>query len=291
VSYPAINPTELQRIHLPLPSLPEQELIADHLEGETYKLDALVNEQRRLIDLLKEKRQTAISDAVTKGLNPDTAMKPSGIAWIGDIPSHWDVERTRWLLKERDERSETGDEEMLTVSHLTGVTPRSEKNVTMFEAETNEGYKLCHAGDLVINTLWAWMGAMGVAPIFGMVSPAYNVYVPGKRILPSYVDSLVRMPLFAQEVIRYSKGVWTSRLRLYPEGLYQAFWPVPPLGEQKEIAKYIASESSRIDSLMLEANKSIELLQEHRSTLISNAVTGQIDVRKYRPQEASAVCQ
>jgi len=180
---------------------------------------------------------------------------------------------------------------MLTVSHLTGVTPRSEKNVTMFEAETNEGYKLCFAGDLVINTLWAWMGAMGIAPIYGMVSPAYNVYIPGKRLWPRYVDSLVRMPLFAQEVTRYSKGVWSSRLRLYPEGLYQAYFPVPPLDEQKAIAEHIANENARIGSLMVAANNSIQLLQERRSTLISNAVTGQIDVRSYQPEETSTVCQ
>jgi len=273
------------------PSPAEQIRIATFLDGETGKIDALIAEQQRLIESLKEKRQAIISRAVTKGLKPDALMKSSGIDWIGDIPAHWDVERTRWLFTERDQRSETGEEEMLTVSHLTGVTPRSEKNVTMFEAETNEGYKLCQAGDLVINTLWAWMGAMGIAPICGMVSPAYNVYIPGKQLWPSYVDSLVRMPLFAQEITRYSKGVWTSRLRLYPEGLYRAYFPVPPLDEQKAIAQHIADESARIESLTIAANKSIELLQERRATLVSNAVTGQIDVRNCRPEEAAAVCQ
>jgi type I restriction enzyme S subunit len=274
-----------------IPPLSEQERILRFIDVEASRMDALISEQQCLIDLLKENRQSIISRAVTKGLNPNAPMKPSGIDWIGDIPVHWDVERTRWLFAERDQRSKTGEEEMLTVSHLTGVTPRSEKNVTMFEAETNEGYKLCRAGDLVINTLWAWMGAMGIAPIFGMVSPAYNVYVPGKRLWPSYVDSLVRMPLFAQEITRYSKGVWTSRLRLYPEGLYQAYFPVPPLDEQKTIAEHIANESARIDSLILAANTSIEILQERRAILISNAATGRIDVRNYRPEGAAAVCQ
>ena len=92
------------------------------------------------------------------------------------------------------------------MSHLTGVTPRSEKDVNMFEAETTEGYKVCPAGDLVINTLWAWMGAMGVSPVDGIVSPAYNVYEPGSRLEPSYVDALVRLPVFAQEVNAIFKG-------------------------------------------------------------------------------------
>jgi len=287
-----LNFVQIGGLHLGVPpDNKEAQAISIFIDQEVAKVDVLIAEQQLLIELLKEKRQAIISHAVTKGIRPDVPMKPSGIDWIGDVPAHWEVERSRWLFAERDQRSKTGEEEMLTVSHLTGVTRRSEKNVTMFEAATNEGYKLCHEGDLVINTLWAWMGAMGIAPVFGIVSPAYNVYIPGKRLWPNYVDLLVRMPLFAQEVTRYSKGVWTSRLRLYPEGLYQAYLPVPPLDEQKAIAQYIADENTRIESLMIAANKSIELLQERRSTFISNAVTGQIDVRNYRPEEAPAVCQ
>src|ERR1017187_2886595 len=104
---------------------------------------------------------------------------------------------------------------VLTVSHITGVTLRSEKDVNMFEAETTEGYKICKKGDLAINTLWAWMGAMGIAPCDGIVSPAYNVYTPGAEMDDGYVEALVRMPIFAQEITRYSTGVWSSRLRLY----------------------------------------------------------------------------
>jgi type I restriction enzyme S subunit len=180
------------------------------------------------------------------------------------------------LFQERDERSATGDEEMLTVSHITGVTPRSEKNVNMFEAESNEGCKLCQPGDLVINTLWAWMGAMGTARVPGMVSPAYNVYTPNKRMLPDYVDALVRIPAFAQEAIRFSKGVWSSRLRLYPEGLYEIWLPVPPLAEQRAIAAHIAKETAKLEALRASAERTIRLLKERRSALISAAVTGKL---------------
>jgi type I restriction enzyme S subunit len=205
-------------------------------------------------------------------------LRPSGIDWLGDVPAHWEVERTRWLFTERDQRSTTGEEEMLTVSHLTGVTPRSEKNVNMFEAETNEGYKLCLAGDLAINTLWAWMGAMGVARVDGIVSPAYNVYTPGPRLDPDYVDGLARIPVFAQEVTRYSKGVWSSRLRLYPEGFFEAYFPVPPLDEQRGIVRHIATETAKIDRLRAATEHSITLLKERRGALIAAAVTGQIDI-------------
>ena len=88
----------------------------------------------------------------------------------------------------------------------------------MFEAATTEGYKLCTAGDLVVNTLWAWMGAMGVAPVDGIVSPAYNAYIPGDRLDSGYVDFLVRLPVFAQEVTRHSKGVWVVSTASLPRG-------------------------------------------------------------------------
>jgi len=263
---------------LPVPPTPIQRTIARFLDSETEDIDALIAAKQRLLDLLAEKRRAVVAEAIMRGLNAAAPLRPSGIDWLGDIPAHWEIERSHWLFKERDERSATGEEEMLTVSHLTGVTPRSEKDVNMFEAETTAGYKLCFAGDLAINTLWAWMGAMGTARVNGIVSPAYNVYTPGARLIPDYVDALVRIPLFAQEVIRYSKGVWSSRLRLYPEGFFETYWPVPPLEEQHEIVRHIATETTKIDRLRAATEHSITLLKERRSALIAAAVTGQIDI-------------
>jgi type I restriction enzyme S subunit len=193
------------------------------------------------------------------------------------MPKHWEIERARWLFVERDERSETGEEELLSVSHLTGVTPRSEKDVNMFEAETTEGYKLCCAGDLVINTLWAWMGAMGVAPLDGIVSPAYNVYRLGNRLDATFVDALVRIPVFAEEATRHSKGVWSSRLRLYPDGFFEIRFPVPPLGEQREIAAYITKETLKLDTLRSATEATIALLKERRIALVAAAITGDVE--------------
>ena len=263
---------------LPVPPKPIQLAIAQFLDRETNDIDALIAAKQRLLDLLAEKRRAIVAEAIMRGLNPAAPLRPSNIDWLGEIPAHWDVERSRWLFKERDERSANGEEEMLTVSHLTGVTPRSEKNVSMFEAETTAGYKLCFAGDLAINTLWAWMGAMGTARVNGIVSPAYNVYTPRARLLPDYVDALVRIPVFAQEVARYSKGVWSSRLRLYPEGFFETHWPVPPLEEQREIVRHVTTETEKIDSLRTATEHSIALLKERRGALITAAVTGQIDI-------------
>ncbi len=265
---------------VPIPDLSQQRIITDYLDRETTRLDALVAEKERLLDLLAEKHRALITHAVTRGLDPNVPLRDSGISWLGEIPAHWETERARWLFRERDERSDTGEEDLLTVSHLTGVTLRSEKDVNMFEAATKEGYKICLSGDLVINTMWAWMGAMGVSSLDGIVSPAYNVYEPKAHLDPSYVDALVRLPAFAQEVTRHSKGVWSSRLRLYPEGFFAVSLPVPPLSEQREIVAHIANETCKLDELRNATEKTAVLLKERRAALISAAVTGQIDMEQ-----------
>lgn len=265
-------------MRLPVPSLPRQRQIADYLDRETRRIDRLIAAKERLLAILVEKRRALITNAITRGLDYRTAVLDSGVPWLGEIPEGWQVERARWLFRERDERSTTGEEELLTVSHITGVTPRSSKDVNMFEAETTEGYKRCYSGDLVINTLWAWMGAMGVSPVNGIVSPAYNVYKPNSRLDPNFVDLLVRIPIFSEEVIRYSKGVWSSRLRLYPEGFFEVYFPVPPVDEQRAIVEYIARETAKLDGMRGATERTIGLLKERRASVTTAAVTGQIPV-------------
>jgi len=269
--------SDIGSMRLPVPPIAAQHAIAGYLDHETGRIDALIAAKEHVLGLLIEKRVALIATVVTRGLDPEAKLRESGVPWLGEIPAHWETERARWLFRERDVRSENGDEELLTVSHLTGVTPRSEKNVNMFEAETNEGYKLCESGDLVINTLWAWMGAMGIAPVKGIVSPAYNVYAPGPRLAPPYIDVLVRLPVFAQEVTRYSKGVWSSRLRLYPEGFFEVYLPVPPMNEQHAIIEHVARETASLDAVRVAIESTIALLKERRAALIAAAVTGQVD--------------
>jgi type I restriction enzyme S subunit len=287
-TFQELSTDSLASLRVPLPPPTEQSAISAALDRETARIDALIEKKTRFIDLLKEKRQALITHTVTKGLDPNVKMKDSGVEWIGEVPEHWNILSTKRLFHERDERSATGTEELLTVSHLTGVTPRSEKTVYMFEAETTEGYKICHVGDLVINTLWAWMGAMGTCRQAGIVSPAYNVYAPLPTLVPELVDLIARMPVFAAEVTRYSKGVWTSRLRLYPEGFFEVRFAVPPLKEQEVIVNRVLRKTQRIDALIDTTERSIALLTERRSALITAAVTGQIDLRDASSSESES---
>ena len=276
---------------LPLPPLDEQRAIAAYLDRETERIDALVAKKRLLIERLEEYRAALITRTVTRGLPPEAAraagldpsprLKPSGVEWLGEVPEHWEVIENRRLFKERDERSHDGEGELLTVSHITGVTRRADKpDVGMFMAETLEGYKVCHAGDLVINTMWAWMGATGTAQETGLVSPSYNVYTPDERLLPRFVDMAYRSARYVLGITSESRGIWTSRLRLYPRQFLSLVTAVPPIEEQYAVAAHvdqIESESSRIIETVAVA---IERLLEYRTGLITAAVTGKIDVRE-----------
>lgn len=213
---------------LPAISQLEQLAIATFLDHRTVHVDTLIARKTQQIRLLQEKRDVIISRFGIRGLNPDVKMTASGVEWLGEIPAHWTAVRSKFVFVEVDERSKTGDEELLTVSHITGVTSRSEKNVNMFMAETLEDYKKCKAGDLIVNTMWAWMGALGTAFQDGVVSPSYNVYrFRNSHFDPRYYDRLFRTRRFAEEIMRHSKGVWESRLRLYPMEFFQIRIPCP----------------------------------------------------------------
>lgn len=271
-----LSADDLRSMRMPFPSASSQHLIADYLDCEVAHIDGLIAEKARMLALLEEKRSALISRVVTRGLDPNATMKPSGQDWLGEIPAHWLVERAKTLFSVRDERSEDGSEELLTVSHITGVTSRSEKDVYMFEADDKAGYKRCMPGDLAINTLWAWMGAMGISPLEGIVSPDYHVYISKGQLLPEYVDLLCRSRPFVAEVNRWSKGVWSSRLRLYPDNFFEMRLPVPPQGEQFEIVRAIEKDQRKANALRETLQLSITLAKERRAALITAAVTGQI---------------
>jgi type I restriction enzyme S subunit len=278
---PRVSPGQVTSSYVPYFSITEQTTIANFLDRDTAKIDALVAKNERLIELLQGKRSALITRAVTKGLDPNVPMKNSGVEWLGEIPAHWCTESNRWLFLESDEHSLLGEEELLTVSHLTGVTRHSEKNVTMIEAESYEDYKICRKGELSINTMWAWMGALGIAKEDGMVSPSYNVYrIVSAALYPRYYDYLCRVPAHVTEITRLSKGIWSSRLRLYPDAFFEVRTPLPLFEEQIRIVAFLDRETAKIDALIAKIREAIARLKEYRTALISAAVTGKIDVRE-----------
>ena len=216
---------------------------------------------------------------MSQALKPYSSYKTAKMPWLDQIPSHWDEKRAKYFFREVDERSQTGEEELLSVSHKTGITPRSEKNVTMFKAESYVGSKLCKPGDIVINTMWAWMAALGVSNHAGIVSPAYGVYRPLEEGAYSrlFLDNLLRTRSFVSEYICRSTGIRSSRLRLYPDQFLRIPFVYPPKEEQGIIEKYLRAKTTQIAKFIKAKRKLIALLNEQKQAIINQAVTRGLD--------------
>lgn len=199
--------------------------------------------------------------------------------WVERIPSHWEERRGKVFFREVNDRSESGAEELLSVSHLTGVTPRSQKNVTMFKAGSYIGHKRCQPGDIVVNTMWAWMAALGVARHVGLVSPAYGTYRLQDReaFEPAYLDYLVRSHAYVAEYNCRSTGIQSSRLRLYPAQFLDVPFLRPPKEEQTQIVRYLRAQDAKIGRFIRDKRRLIEVLNEQKQTLIHRAVTRGLD--------------
>ncbi|MEN8951815.1 restriction endonuclease subunit S [Planktotalea arctica] len=271
---------KLKRVPVFFPDLDTQNRIVKFLDEKTAEIDAAVVKKRRLIDLLNEQKAILINRAVTKGLNPDTPMKDSGVDWIGEIPAHWDVKRAKYVFDEIDHRSATGEEELLSVSHTTGVTPRSEKNIMMFMAEDYTGSKLCQPGDVVFNIMWAWMGALGVSEHDGIVSPSYGVFRSKEPDTFNnwYLEHLLRSWGYVQEYNRVSTGLHSSRLRLYAHMFLAMEVGFPAHAEQDEIERETKDRLELFDQSIDATQREISTLNEFKQTLIANAVTGKIKI-------------
>ena len=262
-----------------LPSLEEQNQIVLAIESSTSKVDALISNVQAQIEKLKAYKQSLITEVVTKGLEPNVPMKDSGVEWIGEIPKCWNMVRGKALFEECDARSDDGSEELLTVSQYTGVTPRSQKSVNMFESTTLEGYKICEVGDIAANTMWLWAGAIGVSEYRGVISPSYNVYRQKEiKYISSYLDCLLRIPLLVQEYASRSTGIRASRLRLYPKDFMDIMFPVPPIEEQKTIMDILGKKIDMVNQMISIKQSKIEKLELYKRSLIYEYVTGKKEV-------------
>lgn len=278
-TFKEISATNFGNFALPYPDYQTQVEISNYLDGQCAQVDNLIVNVQTQIEKLNVYKQSLITEVVTKGLDPTVPMKDSGVEWIGDIPIHWEIKRGKALFNETEARSSDGSEELLTVSQYTGITPRSQKNVTMFEALSLEGYKICEIGDIAANTMWLWAGAIGVSEYRGVISPSYNVYRQrSDNFVPRYLDHLLRAPMLVQEYASLSTGIRASRLRLYPKDFFNIMFPVPPIEEQQAILDVLSNKFTAVDRLIAIKQAKIEKLEQYKRSLIYEYVTGKREV-------------
>lgn len=273
-------------VQVPLPVVPlqEQQAIAAFLDRETAKIDALVAEQERLIALLKEKRQAVISHAVTKGLNPEAAMKDSGIEWLGQIPAHWEVKKFKGVGEAITGLTYSPDDVVADPGVL--VLRSSNVQNAQIVLEDNVYVKIepsakimARANDILVcsrNGSRALIGknAMLTQDHTGMTWGAFMTVF--RSPIPRWIFWVMNSEIF----IRQSSSFLTATInQLTISNLYSMSSPIAPASEQAEIDAHLSRETQKLDALVEHAQSAIILLQERRASLISAAVTGKIDVR------------
>lgn len=286
-TYEAVTVDQVANVACFEPSASEQAAIAAFLDRETAKIDGLVAEQRRLIELLREKRQAVISHAVTKGLNPDAPMKPSGIEWLGDVPQHWAVAKMKWVA--RMESGHTPDKKIAAYWKNCEI-PWVSLNDTGFLKDndyiSDTAYRVNELGianssarllpaRVVVFSRDATIGRCAITTRPMAVSQHFIAWVCGDLMVPEFL--LLRLRSMTQELDRLTTGATLKTIGM-PD-VRTLITPVPPVDEQKAIVEHVAEERGRLNGLLAEAERAIALLQERRTALISAAVTGKIDVR------------
>jgi len=288
VSYPAINTSELSEILISVPSLGQQSSIADYLDKETDKIDKLINVLERSLDLLAEKRQALITHAVTRGLEPNVPMRDSGVEWIGEIPSHWEVLPLKYIctigngstpLRQEDRYWKDG-----TIPWLTSTVVNDDTVEMATQFITDTALSECHlplvAPESVLVAITGQGKTRGKATIlkFEATINQHMVYMtplPTKvssAFLQSYLSSIYT-PLRVM-----SEGSGSTRGALTVEQLNELFIAAPDLDEQERIVSKIAPKKQTIDKLSMNIENVRKLLIERRISLISAAVTGQLDI-------------
>ena len=279
-------------VPVPFPPPEEQFAIAIFLDRETGKIDALVAEQEKLIQLLREKRQAVISHAVTKGLNPAAPMKDSGIEWLGDVPAHWEVVPLKQVVSQIESGVSVNASDQPASETELGVLKTScvysgqfdaNENKTVIEAEIDRVACPLKAGTLIVSR----MNTPDLVGAAGLVKCApQNIYLPDRlwqvsfsSAAPAFVHYWTQSVLYRAQIRVVCAGTSSSMQNLGQDQFRTFSFPNPPQSEQEAIADFLDREIAKLDELTAEAQHGIELLKERRSALISAAVTGKIDVR------------
>ena len=274
-----------------VPTFSEQQKIANYLDKVCGEVDEMIALQEQMIEELKAYKQSVITEAVTKGLNPNVAMKDSGIDWIGDVPDHWKLEPLKYCFGRRSEKNNpVKTKERLSLSIDKGVTLYAEKttNLDRFKDDFTQ-YQLAYPNDIVLNCMNMIVGAVGLSKYMGCVSPVYYVIYPIRPDIDAlYYSFLLNIPTIRGVYFSLGKGIYaiergegrvnTCRLKVSYDDFGRLDIPIPPIDEQKKITEFIQNKCSEIDSLIAIKQTKIESLKDYKKSVIYEYVTGKKEV-------------
>lgn len=267
---------------LPIIDIPlsEQQKISQFLDDKTAKIDQAVDLAEKQIALLKEHKQILIQNAVTRGLNPDVPLKDFGVEWQGDLPSHWDVQRSKFIFK-KIERKVNEEDQIVTCFRDGQVTLRANRRTEGFTNALKEhGYQGIRKGDLVIHAMDAFAGAIGISDSDGKATPVYSVCLPHdkQKIDVYFYAYYLRNLALSGFISSLAKGIRERSTDFRYADFAELLLPIPPYLEQQKIADYLDKQTAKIDQAIALKTAHIEKLKEYKSVLINDVVTGKVRV-------------
>lgn len=280
---PSMRLPMLLNFPLFLPSKKEQDKIVTFLDSKCSEIDAISADIQKEIETLEQYKRSVITEAVTKGLNPDVEMKDSGAEWIGKIPLNWKLEKGKHLFRQRNSKGNNISLQLLSPSQKYGVIPQTllEKLTTQNVVKTNEradleNFKTIHKGDFCIS-LRSFQGGLEYSEYEGVVSPAYQVFYKVEPLYNNYYRYLFKENSFIKKMNSFTMTLRDGKNIAFSD-FGGTYIPVPPLDEQEKIATFLNKKSSEIDSLVAEKKQQLEVLDSYKKSLIYEYVTGKKEV-------------
>lgn len=277
---PKLNKEDFRSIQFLLPPMDEQERIVRYLDGKLPDVDTIIKKLNKKISLLEQQRQSIITEAVTKGLNPNVKMKDSGVEWIGEIPENWDVNKIKFKFDIRKVIQPTENPTVLSLTQH-GLKIKDLKDFSGQHAESYDKYQKVELKDYVMNGMDLLTGYVDCSPFEGVTSPDYRVFrIKDDTECHDYYLRYFQICYFAKIFYGHGQGVSNfGRWRLQTNVFKEFPLPVPPREEQFEISEYLKKKEEEISKSLDLLKVNIEKLKEYRQSLIYEAVTGKIDVR------------
>lgn len=270
------NWKKLREIDYILPTIPEQKAIADFLDEQCAEIDSLISDIQSQIEALEEYKRSVITEAVTKGLDPDVEMRDSGVQWIGMMPTHWDCQRGKYLLRyvQKPVRDDDGVITCFRDGEVTLRSNRREEGFTMADKEI--GYQGIDVGDLVVHGMDGFAGSIGISDSGGKASPVLNVLdtEQNKRYIMYYLRSMAYNDVF----VALATGIRVRSCDLRWNKLAELLYPMPPVEEQQAIVEHIDSVLERTNAIIADKKQQIETIEEYKKSLIFEYVTGKKEV-------------
>lgn len=271
-----LNADEFNRLFSLLPSLVEQQRIAEFLDGECGKIDGLKADIQAQIDTLEQYKRSVITEAVTHGLNPSAPMKDSGIPWVGQFPTHWTKKKGKYILRYMSKPVKQ-DDGVITCFRDGEVTLRSNRREDGFTMADKEiGYQGVDVGDLVVHGMDGFAGAIGISDSRGKASPVLNVLNTKQN--KKYIMYYLRSMAYGEVFTALSTGIRVRSCDLRWNKLAELLYPLPPIDEQNNIVNYIDEQIARTNEIIADKKLQIETLDGYKKSLIYEYVTGKKEV-------------